>query len=135
MSSVQRNLEQLTEINKELKRLVSGSGSRARPRASLRRQIAQSRFLHREYREPAEVYKTICDVFPCNCDEPHIANIGCQCPSCHFPLSHFPLRHDSGFQDHKWTIELVLLPTSGGRDGTPVSEHAAVSSKSSRGYR
>lgn len=125
MSSVQRNLTQLTEINKELKRLVSGSGSGTRPRANLRRQIARSRFLHREYREPAEVYKTICGVFPCDCDEPHIANIGCQCPSCHFPL-----RHDSSFKDHKWTIELVLLPTGGAKDGTTISENAVDSQES-----
>jgi hypothetical protein len=123
MSSVQRNLQQLTDINKELKRLVSGSGSMVRPRTNLRRQLAKSRFLHREYREPEEVYNTICGVFPCDCDEPHIANIGCQCPSCHFPL-----RPDSSTKDHhKWTIELVLMPTTAaGSDSSAVSENANV---------
>ena len=115
MSSVNRNLTQLTDINKELRRLVSGSATPARLK---RRQTIRNRFLHRDHREPEEVYKTICGVFPCQCSEPHIANIGCQCPSCHFPL-----RQDTR-QNHKWTIELVLVPTKG--DDEQVCSDAAL---------
>lgn len=121
MSSVQRNLAQITEINKELRRLVNGSGSMVRSRSRVARQKAKIRFLHREYREPEEIYQTICSVFACDCDEPHIANIGCQCPSCHYPLR----MDNTSSSHHKWTIELVLLPTNGSStDGSAMSENA-----------
>ncbi len=113
-STVQKNLIKVKEINKQLRVLLDDESTAVRPGPG-RRQLSRQQFLHRNPREPEEVYKAICVSYACSCDEPHEARFACSCPSCHSPFCD-DLTSPSVTE---WTFQLIFAPR---RDSAPGEE-------------
>lgn len=105
--SIQNRLYRLKALNKNLRRLLDeppGISLGAPPRESRRILSASCTFLHRDYKEPIEVYNVISQGYACNCDGPHLTNLGYHCPLCVAPFA------PSKTTKHEWTFELIFTP-------------------------
>ncbi len=93
----------MSEINRDLRRLLQSDA------VSFTQTVTKSnseyvKFLHRESIDLRELYDTVRHSYDCRCDEPHLATLGCRCPSCQTPFSSPKMKLSS------WTPELLLWP-------------------------
>ena len=100
------NLIAVSEINRDLRRLLESDAiSISHSITNIELSRSESvRFLHRESIDLQELYDMMRDGYACTCDEPHLATLGCHCPSCQEPFSPLKTRSSS------WTPELLLWP-------------------------
>ena len=102
-SNVQKKLARVSEINKDLRRLMEDTTIQGPRMPSEKAPSGLKEFLHRESVELQELYDLICQGYDCGCKGPHFANVGCHCSSCQTPFASLSLE-----KDH-WTPELLFM--------------------------
>lgn len=120
-SSLRKDLKQVSELNFSISQLLS----EGQEYLSYSKPAVVVRFPHRDQQEPIALYKAMCQGYACNCDEPHLANLGCHCHSCSMPFA--PMAPGDG----AWTFQLVFLPTE--VDAFEVASRITASARSTAG--
>ncbi|KAI0127979.1 hypothetical protein BJ170DRAFT_397630 [Xylariales sp. AK1849] len=102
-SSIQLRLSRLSEMNKDLRRLLNEQPLLSSYKLKESSSVEQmTLFFHKDFREPLDLYEAMKEGYTCDCPEAHLTNFGCNCSFCKSPFG------KSESSTHKWEFELVF---------------------------